>query len=318
MMHRNLTRAALAALLCLVAGTPARGTSPGVHSLVPPSVVVPIPGTQPYFHVSLDSVFFPAPDSHRSLAKLRARECGIFDLNHGTWLFARNVNDPVPVASLSKLAATLTFVRLTHDMDQLITITEEDWLHAGRTRLRVGDRLPARTLLRLALVASDNCAVRALTHPFGMDWQAYGYLMEQTAWSVGCRNARFAEPSGLDERNVASARDVVLLFRAAMRHPLLRECMGTSQFTLETARGPRPISHSCRLLRCREDVVAAKTGYTDKAGYCLVQCVRDPGGDFVTIVLGEPSEGARTRESMRLIEYTREARKKELTARVDP
>jgi len=309
MTHRHIVRAALAATFIALATMPARGASPGVYPLVPPSVVVPIPGAHPFLNTQIDSILFPVPGPGRTLASLRARECGIFDLDRGAWLYAKNVNDPVPVASLSKLAAALTFVRLTHDMDQLITITEDDWLHAGRTRLRVGDRLPARTLIRLALVASDNCAIRSLTHPFGMSWQAYGYLMEQTAWSVGCRSARFAEPSGLDEHNVASARDVVLLFRAAMQHPLLRDCMGTSQFTLETARGPRPISHSCRLLRCREDVLAAKTGYTDRAGYCLVQCVADPDGDFVTIVLGEPSEGARTRESMRLIEYTRAMRK---------
>ena len=310
MMHRHVTRAAWAACLLVLAGTTARGASPGAYPLVPPSVVVPIPGTQPFFQAPLDSAMLSSSETHRALASLRARECGIYDVNRGAWLYAKNVNDPVPVASLSKLAAALTFVRLTHDMDQIITITEDDWVHAGRTRLRVGDRLPARTLLRLALVASDNCAIRSLTHPFGMGWQAYGYLMEQTAWSLGCRTARFAEPCGLDEHNVASAQDVVLLFRAAMKHPLLRECMGTSQFTLETPRGSRPITHSCRLLRCRDDVLAAKTGYTDKAGYCLVQCVADPGGNFMTIVLGEPSEGARTRESMRLIEYTRVMRKK--------
>jgi len=309
MTHRYVVRAALAATFIALATLPARGAAPGVHPLVPPSVVVPIPGTQSFFQSPIDSILFPVPGAGRTLGSLRARQCGIYDLKRGAWLYAKNVNDPVPVASLSKLAAALTFVRMTHDMDQLITITEEDWVHAGRTRLRVGDRLPARTILRLALVASDNCAIRSLTHPFGMNWQAYGYMMEQTAWSLGCRTTHFAEPSGLDERNMASARDVVLLFRAAMQHPLLRDCMGTSQFTLETDRGPRPISHSCRLLRCREDVLAAKTGYTDKAGYCLVECVSDPGGDFVTIVLGEPSENARTRDSMKLIEYTRAARK---------
>jgi serine-type D-Ala-D-Ala endopeptidase (penicillin-binding protein 7) len=310
MMHRPTTSAALAALVLLSAVPSARAASPGAHPLVPPSVVVPLPGSQPFFQGPLDSLFFPSLESSGVQPSMHAPECGIYDVNRRAWLYAKHVNDPVPVASLSKLAAALTFVRLTSDMDQVITITEEDWLHAGRTRLRVGDRLPARTLLRLALVASDNCAIRSLTHPFGLSWPAYGYLMEQTAWSLGCRTARFVEPSGLDEHNVASACDVVVLFGAAMRHPLLRECMGTSQFTLDTSRGARPIMHSARLLRCRDDVLAAKTGYTDKAGYCLVQCVADPGGDFVTIVMGEPSEGARTRESMRLIEYTRAMRKK--------
>ncbi|HET9232882.1 MAG TPA: serine hydrolase [Candidatus Eisenbacteria bacterium] len=308
--RRVSAQALLAGLVGIFGVTHAQAAAPGAHPLVPPSIVGPLPGTHPFFAAPLDSGFFPTLSFPEAPPTLRARECGVFDVRKGAWIFAKNVYDPVPVASLTKLAAALTFVRLTPDLDQLITITEEDWVHAGRSRLRVGDRLPARTLLRLALVASDNCAVRALTHPSGLTWEAYAYVMEQTAWSLGCRNTRFAEPCGLDERNVASAHDVVLLFRAAMKHPLLKECMGTSQFTLETRRGPRPISHSARLLRYRDDIVAAKTGYTDEAGYCLVQCVADPDGDFVTVVLGEPSEGARTRESMKLIEYTRAMRKK--------
>ena len=308
--RRFFTLALLGWLAAISGVNRAQAMEPGTHSWVPPSIVVPLPGGHPFFSAPLDSGFFPMLSFPGPPPALRARECGVFDVRKGAWIFAKNVYEPVPVASLTKLAAALTFVRLTTDVDQLITITEEDWVHAGRSRLRVGDRVPARTLLRLALVASDNCAVRALTHPSGLTWEAYAYVMEQTAWSLGCRTTRFAEPCGLDERNVASAHDVVLLFRAAMKHPLLKECMGTSQFTLETRRGPRPITHSARLLRYRDDIVAAKTGYTDEAGYCLVQCVADPDGDFVTVVLGEPSEGARTRESMKLIEYTRSIRKK--------
>jgi serine-type D-Ala-D-Ala endopeptidase (penicillin-binding protein 7) len=307
---RLIVRFVLATAVLAGAGIPpARGVESHAP-LVPPSLLVPLPGASSLFQAPADSGRIPEAYFAGRPPNLHAREGGIYDVKQGAWLYTKDVDTPVPVASLSKLAAALTFVRMTQNMDQLITITEEDWLHAGHTRLRIGDRLPARTLLRLALVASDNCAIRSLTHPFGLSWEAYGYVMEQTAWSLGCRHARFAEPSGLDQRNVASAHDVVLLFRAAMQHPLLRDCMGTPEFTLETPRGPRSIAHSARLLRYRDDVRAAKTGYTDAAGYCLVEYVEDPGGDFVTVVLGEPSDNARTRESLRLIDYTRFMRKK--------
>lgn len=241
--------------------------------------------------------------------RLRSPRAGVWDLAQGTWTYEKGLDEPAPVASLTKLATALTFVRHGRDLDQEITITGEDWLHSGRTRLRVGDRVPARTLLRLMLVASDNCAARALTHPFGLSWESFGLLMEQTAWGLGCRNAQFYEPSGLDERNVASARDVVLLFTAALEHPVLREFLGTPEFVLDTTRGPRNIVHSARLLRARPDVIAAKTGYIDEAGYCLVEYVTDPGGDFVTVLLGAASDRTRTRESLRLIEHARAVRR---------
>jgi D-alanyl-D-alanine endopeptidase (penicillin-binding protein 7) len=239
---------------------------------------------------------------------INARHAGAYEVSTGAWLYEKGADDAVPVASLSKLAAALTFRRLTPDLDQLVTVTREDWTHAGRTRLRVGDRVSARTLLKLALVASDNCAARALAHPFDLTPEAYAERMRETARSLGCRQASFVEPTGLDTRNVATVREVVTLFTEAMKDTVLRAIMGTHEFTLATSRGPRPIVHSSRLLRYRHDVLAAKTGYTDAAGYCLVEWVKDDRGDVITVVLGTPTKGARIRESLRLIDYTRRLR----------
>jgi D-alanyl-D-alanine endopeptidase (penicillin-binding protein 7) len=239
---------------------------------------------------------------------LNAREAGVYDLESGEWLYSKSIDTPVHIASITKVAAALTFVRLSSDLDQIVTITREDWVRAGRTPLRVGDRVPVGTLLRLALVASDNCAARSLAHALGLSRETFGYHMTETAWSLGCRRAQFVDPTGLDTRNVASARDVVLLFRAALENPTLREIMGTRQFVLRTRRGPRTIVHSSRLLRYRREVAAAKTGYLAAAGYCMVQYVDDGGRGFITVVLGTPSKRARTRESARLIDYTKRTR----------
>ncbi len=233
---------------------------------------------------------------------------GVFDPAAGDWLYEKSIDDPVPIASLTKLTAALTFLRLHIDVDIPVTITEADWVGAGRTKLRVGDRVPARTLLKLALVSSDNCATRALVHPTGLSTEAFAYRMEETARRFGCRKSRFVEPTGLDERNISTAREVVTLFKAALADPLLREFLGTTEFELSTPRGPRTIVHSARLLRSRDDIVAAKTGYIDEAGYCMVQQVADPRGDFITVVLGGRSQGARSAESARLIEHARALR----------
>ncbi len=240
---------------------------------------------------------------------VRARNAGIYDPDSGEWLYSKSIDDPVPIASLTKLAAALTFLRLHPDLDEPITITHDDWTHAGRTRLRIGDRVPARVLLKMALVCSDNCAARALTHPSGASYASFAYQMQQTAWDLGCRRTRFVEPTGLDERNVATARDVVILFKAALEVPMLREYLGTEKFELRTPRGPRTIVHSSRLLRARDDVVAAKTGYIDEAGYCMVEAVSDHRGDFITVVLGAPTKGSRSSESSRLIDRARILRK---------
>jgi D-alanyl-D-alanine endopeptidase (penicillin-binding protein 7) len=233
---------------------------------------------------------------------------GVFDPSAREWLYEKAIDDVVPVASLTKLTTALTVMRLRVDLDAPVAITEDDWVGAGRTRLRVDDAVPVRTLLKLALVCSDNCAARALVHAAGLTTEAFAFSMEETAARLGCKKSSYVEPTGLDERNVSTAREVVTLFNAAMQDPLLREFLGTSEFELSTPRGPRTIVHSARLLRARDDVEAAKTGYIDESGYCLVQQVADPHGDFVTVVLGGHSQSARSAESTRLINLARELR----------
>jgi D-alanyl-D-alanine endopeptidase (penicillin-binding protein 7) len=252
--------------------------------------------------------------SDASAIRLRAHQAGVYDMTTGKWIYEKSLDKPAPIASITKVVAALTFVRLTDDLDQMVTITREDWRGAGRTRLRIGDRVPARTLLKLALVASDNCAARALAHPFALSQPAFGYLMQETAWGLGCRRSYFMDPSGLDPKNVATVREVVLLFRKALEHPELREIMGLNRFTLSTRRGRRTVVHSSRLLRYRRDVTAAKTGYLAAAGYCMVQYVETKDGAFITVLLGAPTKGARTRESARLIDHGRQKRIKLLAA----
>lgn len=242
---------------------------------------------------------------------INAHEAGAYDVTTGEWIFEKAPDRAVPIASITKVAAALTFMNMSSDLDQLVTITREDWVKAGKTRLRIGDRVSVRTLLKLALVSSDNCAARALTHPFALSWEAYGYKMNELAWDLGCRSSSFKEPTGLDDGNVSTVKDVVILFSAALRNPVLREIMGTRKFTLDTKRGPRNIVHSSRTLRYRNEVRAAKTGYLSVAGYCMVQLVQDGDGEYITVVLGAPTKGARSRESIRLMEYTRRWREKQ-------
>lgn len=260
---------------------------------------------------ALAALVAASPAATTSAFSTSVPHAGIFDPNAHEWLYEKSIDDVVPIASLTKLTAALTFLRLNIDIETPVAITEEDWVGAGRTRLRVDDKVPARTLLKLALVCSDNCAARALVHAAGLSNEAFAYRMEETSRRLGCTKSRFVEPTGLDERNVSTAREVVITFLAAMRDPFLREYLGTSEFELATPRGPRVIVHSARLLRARDDVLAAKTGYIDEAGYCLVQEVADPHGDFITVVLGGRSQSARTSESTRLIELGRELRAKE-------
>jgi D-alanyl-D-alanine carboxypeptidase len=249
------------------------------------------------------------PSGDADAVRLRARQAGAYDPFSDTWLVEKGIDQKVPVASITKVMAAITFLSMHPDLDQLVTIRRSDWKFSGKTKLRIGDQVPVRTLLRLALASSDNCAARALCHPFGLTYEAFGYQMQQTAHKLGFKNSVFVEPTGRDKGNLSTVRDVARIFAHALQDPVLSEFLGTDSYVLETPRGDRAMVHSSRLLRARRDVVAAKTGYIDAAGYCLVQCTSDAKGAFITVVLGCPTRSSRNHSTARLIDEVRKQRK---------
>ena len=84
-------------------------------------------------------------------------------------------------------------------LDDEIYVTEEDvdYLKGTRSRLTVGSRLSRSDMLQLALMASENRAASALAHSFPGGRLAFVKAMNFKARSLGLKNTRFVDPTGL-------------------------------------------------------------------------------------------------------------------------
>ncbi len=238
------------------------------------------------------------------LPNIQARAAVVLDLNTGTPLFQKNPDEVRPIASISKLMAMLVALEHKLDLDGETVITQEDarrTTRGAKSRLMVGMKLKNRDLLHAALMASDNRAVLALGRAAGLSPAEHAAQMTAKARSLGLRKTEFHDPTGLDYGNVSSPRETVTMLLAALKHPLIAKACKTRSYVAQVL-GPKKrtidYSNTDVLLASRHEVLGGKTGYNDRAGYCLVVAARlaegsGKGREVAMAFLGEEGKMSR-------------------------
>jgi D-alanyl-D-alanine endopeptidase (penicillin-binding protein 7) len=209
---------------------------------------------------------------------LKSHVAFVVDLDSGETLVAKNPDIVVPVASLTKLMTGLVVLESQLPLDETLEVTRDDGYPAKPTpsKLRPGTLLTRGELLLLALMSSENRAAMALSrhHPGGRT--AFVARMNSKARELGMRSTHFAEPAGLSDASVSTARDLHLLVRAAAEEPLVARYSTQREARVRIERRNVLFVNSNRLVRRRGqwDIALQKTGYTHEAGRCLAMETR--------------------------------------------
>jgi D-alanyl-D-alanine endopeptidase (penicillin-binding protein 7) len=208
------------------------------------------------------------------LLKLASESVLVVD-NQGNEVYAKQVDEPQSIASITKLMTAMVVLDAALAPDERITITRDDrdFIRYSGSRLQPGATLTRNQLLRLALMASENRAANALGRTYPGGRKAFVEAMNKKAGAIGMKSSHFADPAGLDSGNVATARDMVKLVRAAQKYPLIREATTTTAMSVRPykGRGELRFNNTNRLLKNGDwKIQLSKTGYINEAGRCLV------------------------------------------------
>lgn len=212
----------------------------------------------------------------KSLAKtldLKSAAALVLDLKTGELLYEKRPERIKSIASITKLATAMVVLDAHLDLDEPITIAQEDvdTLKGTRSRLAVGTELTRGQAMHLALMSSENRAAHALGRTYPQGLTAFLAAMNAKAQALGLKETRFVDPTGLSEANVSSARDLAELVQVAFSYPTIR-AFTTSDEAVITSKG-RPIvfHNSNRLVRSPNwEIGLSKTGFISEAGRCLV------------------------------------------------
>ena len=218
----------------------------------------------------------PSPWKQLNKNKLNLRSSSVLVIDHrGNEVYAKDKDQARPIASITKLMTAMVILDSKQPLDSWITITKDDrdLLRKTGSRLKYGARLKRRELLLLALMSSENRAAHALARTYPGGEAAFVKQMNLKASALGMKSSRFADPTGLEAGNMASARDLAKMVRAASNYPLIRKSTTQKQHQVRPykTRGELSYRNTNRLPKNEHwQINLSKTGYINEAGRCLV------------------------------------------------
>ena len=218
----------------------------------------------------------------------------ILDVDSGTVLHESSSHEPRQIASLTKLMTTMIAVERIKNLDEAVTIPEEAVDTEGTkvgcprtgfcngTRLKVGEQVSVRNLLKAALMNSANDAAISLGMHMGGTQAGFAAIMNKRASELGLKNTHFCTPSGLEidgheSECYSSAYDIAHIAANALQYDVLWEIMRLPKTSITSIDGT--ISHDIfntdALLDQYPNLLGTKTGFTPLAGYSLLAVATD-------------------------------------------
>jgi len=234
---------------------------------------------------------------------LKSSVAYVIDQDTNEVLLSKNDQAILPIASITKLMTGVVLSEAKLSMEESITITQDDvdTEKGSSSRLKVGTTLTRGELLHLSLMASENRAAHAIgrTYPGGLN--AFVDLMNAKATSLGMRDTRYIEPTGLSSRNQSSAKDLATLVSFAYQDPILRELSTSPSYQVEVGKHTLNYKTTNRLIKNPNwDIGLQKTGYISEAGQCLVMQAKIAGRKLIMVFLDSAGKLSRITDAERV------------------
>ena len=220
-----------------------------------------------------------------------ARSAVVYEPQSGTFLFEKDSRTPRPMASTTKLmTALLAAEELQADATVSVPAGAVP-VEGTQIGLAAGDTVTVRDLLTGLLLASGNDAANALALLTAENYAAFAERMNVRALELGMEDSRFVTPSGLDaDGHAASARDMALLAAAVLNRPLLTEICASKTAPVTVGDRHLTLKNHNRLLSLCDGCIGLKTGFTKKAGRCLVSAAERGGVTLIAVTLNAPDD----------------------------
>ena len=245
----------------------------------------------------------------------------LVEISTGRILYEKNSTQKMYPASTTKILTAILVIE-NCNLDEMVTVRESALsnIPSGYVtcNLQVGEQLSVNDLLYALMIPSANDAAYVLAEYVSGSVDEFSSLMNTKARDLGCKTTHFVNPNGIhDDSHYSTAYDLYLIANYAMKNETFRKLVSTTEYTLPaTEQYPsedRVLKTTNELLNENsrnyyyKNAIGIKTGYTSKAGNCLVAGASRDGLEFIAVVLngGTTNEGLNSRyiDSKKLFEY---------------
>ena len=244
-----------------------------------------------------------------SLAE-NAKSAIMLEASTGKIIFEKNANEKLPMASMTKMM-TLSIIMENIEngnikwSDSVITSEHAASMGGSQIFLEVGEEMTVEELVKGICIASGNDAAVAMAEKIGGTEEEFVKLMNKKAKELQLKNTNFTNACGLDSDNhYSSAHDMAIIGKELVKYDKILEYTGTYEdYLRKNTDKSFWLVNTNKLVRYYKGVDGLKTGYTEKAGFCITTTAKKDNMRLITVVMGEPSTKIRNAETTSMLDY---------------
>ena len=235
-----------------------------------------------------------------AVPKVDAGAAIVMDVKSGRVLYEKNAYTRRAIASTTKIMTAILAIENGSLDDEVIVSKRAASVWGSKIHLKTGQVLKLEELLYGLMLNSGNDAAIVIAEHIGGTVENFAIMMTEKARQLGAKDTSFKSPHGLDmDGHYSTAYDLAVITRYALGNPLFSKIVGTRAVSIPS----RNLHNTNEMLSAYPGADGVKTGYTGKAGRCLVTSATKDGWRIISVVLGCATRYKRAQSSSRILDY---------------
>lgn len=239
-----------------------------------------------------------------------AKSSVLIEASTGEIIYEKNKDEKLAPASMTKMMSLILIMEAIEKenlkLDQIVTVSENAANMGGsQIYLEKNEKMSVDDLLKGICMASANDAVVALSETIYGSEDEFVKEMNKKAKQLGLKNTNFMNATGLDEeKHYSSAYDMALIARELVKHKKVLEYSSNYEDYLRQNTNKKFwLVNTNKLIKTYDGMDGLKTGYTEKAGYCLTATAKRNNMRLISVIMNESDSKIRNSETSELLDY---------------
>lgn len=242
-------------------------------------------------------------------SSLYAKAYCVMDADSGRVLLGRQENEPMPMASTTKIMTCILALESGQLKDTVTVSSYAASMPDVQLNIREGEKYCLGDLLYSLMLESHNDTAIAIAEHLGGSVEGFAEMMNEKAAELGCTDTHFVTPNGLDaDEHYTTAKELCIIAAYAIQNKEFLKVIATPSYTFHDESGKRSFSvnNHDAFLKQYPGAIGVKTGFTGKAGYCFCGAAKKGEKTLVSSVLAcgwPPNKTYKWADTKKLMNY---------------
>lgn len=242
--------------------------------------------------------------------KITSKSAILVDYNSEKVIYEKEANKRLPIASMTKLATlAIVFDYLNKGIikeNDLVCVSDNAGSTGGSSAfLDAGSSYKVSELIKSVVIASANDSAVALAEFVAGSEESFVQKMNKLVFSLGLMDTHFENVTGLPvDNHYSSASDMVKIYKLACENALYKKYskIWIEDFVHPSGRKTELVNTN-RLIKTYDGIDGGKTGYTNKAKFCLTASASRGQTRLIGVIIGSDDSKTRFAEMSKLFNY---------------